>query len=555
MNLNARDILAKTLQAEAGNQGAVGMLSVGSVIMNRMMDPNYANSLHDVILQPGQFSVWNKTTGYADGEQGVDVANLQASDTAYSVADQLLDQNYNDPTKGATHFYNPNISNPSWGKSGGGNWQTIGDHIFGKPQEKGKKSMVAPLNTSSLLQPKLTNNAVNNSLLSTQPGPNNVSNKKGLFGLIGNTVGGGFDKFKQAVTGEDAEASDRLALAMMSLSGNPDGLRPLMEMAAQDIQDNKAQKKLDKQKNATLEFLTSKAQAGDAKAQKALELVGVTGAAGAMQQYLQSTNTTTGNKTEADTTEYPNGFRVQQFQDGTLRYFFNNTEVTDPAEINRLRTEGQELELDFARRTKIEEGAGSAQANLLKDTMDSMINVNSSLKSFDVAKDALRRAIADNQNVTGFFTQYFPNVSLEAQELEFAATSLGLDVIGSVTFGALSKGELDLALSKEMPLGLGEVELLEYVERRESALKKYQFELRKAAKYLQNSDNTIDGYIDLLSKVEVNNEYGAKDDAGNLITSDDDLERLFLEVKSGTSMLVPEKRQMIIDEVKRRAGR
>ena len=82
MNLNARDILAKTLEAEAGNQGPVGMLSVGSVIMNRMMDPNYANNLHDVILQPGQFSVWNKTTGYAGGEQGIDVANLQASDLA-----------------------------------------------------------------------------------------------------------------------------------------------------------------------------------------------------------------------------------------------------------------------------------------------------------------------------------------------------------------------------------------------------------------------------------------------------------------------------------------
>tara|TARA_R110002012_G_scaffold51785_8_gene133511 strand:- start:8092 stop:9759 length:1668 start_codon:yes stop_codon:yes gene_type:complete len=555
MNLNARDILAKTLQAEAGNQGSVGMLSVGSVIMNRMMDPSYANNLHDVILQPGQFSVWNKTTGYAGGEQGVDVANLKASDTAYSVADQLLDQNYNDPTKGATHFYNPNISNPSWGKSGGGNWQTIGDHIFGKPQNKRKKAMVSPLNDTTLLQPNLTNNAVNNSLLSPNAGQSNAGNNKGLFGIIGNAVGGGFDKVKQAVTGEDGEASDRLALAMMSLSGNPDALRPLMEMAAQDIQDNKAQKKLDKQKNATLEFLTAKAQAGDAKAQQALELVGATGAAGAMDQYLKSTTSNTGNKTEADTTNYPNGFRVQQFQDGTIRYFLNNKEITDPETINKLRTEGQELELDFARRTKIEEGAGSAQANLLKDTMDSMINVNSSLKSFDVAKDALRRAIADNQNVTGFFTQYFPNVSLEAQELEFAATSLGLDVIGSVTFGALSKGELDLALSKEMPLGLGEVELLEYVERRESALKKYQFELRKAAKYLQNSDNTIDGYIDLLSKVEVNNEYGAKDDAGNLITSDDDLERLFLEVKSGTSMLVPEKRQMIIDEVKRRAGR
>ena len=547
MNLNARDILAKTLEAEAGNQGAIGMLSVGSVIMNRMMNPNYANNLHDVILQPGQFSVWNKTTGYAGGEQGVDVANMQASETAYAITDQLLDQNYNDPTNGATHYYNPNISNPAWGEKAGGNWTAIGDHIFGKPQNKGKKSMVAPLNAVPLLQPKLTNNAVNNSLINTPPGPTNTTKNKGLLGVIGNAVGGGFDKVKQAVTGEDGEASDRLALALMSLSGNPNAMRPLMEMAAQDIQDNKAQKKLDKQKNATVEFLTARANAGDAKAQRVLQLVPAIGAGGAMTEYLDKTGSNTGNKTEADTILYPNGFREQQFQDGSIKYFLNNTEITDAAEITKLRNEGQELELELARRTKIEEGAGTQQSNLLKDTMDSMINVNSSLKSFDVAKDALRRAIADNKNVTGFFTRYFPNVSLEAQELEFAATSLGLDVIGSVTFGALSKGELDLALSKEMPLGLGEPELLEYIERRESALKKYQFELRKAAKYLQNSDNTIEGYIDLLSKQDVVNDYTE--------TSDDDLERLFLEVKSGTSTLIPEKRQMIIDEVKRRAGK
>ena len=64
---------------------------------------------------------------------------------------------------------------------------------------------------------------------------------------------------------------------------------------------------------------------------------------------------------------------------------------------------------------------------------------------------------------------------------------------------------------------------------------------------MQNSDNTIEGYIDLLSKQDVVNDYTE--------TSDDDLERLFLEVKSGTSTLIPEKRQMIIDEVKRRAGK
>ena len=65
--------------------------------------------------------------------------------------------------------------------------------------------------------------------------------------FFGNAVGGGFDQVKQAITGEDEDGSDRLALALMSLSGNPTQLAPLMQMAAQDIQDRKVERKETKQ--------------------------------------------------------------------------------------------------------------------------------------------------------------------------------------------------------------------------------------------------------------------------------------------------------------------
>ena len=64
-----------------------------------------------------------------------------------------------------------------------------------------------------------------------------------------------------------------------------------------------------------------------------------------MTEYLDKTGSSTGNKTEADTFLYPNGFRTQQFQDGSIKYFLNNEEIKDPAEITRLRNEGQELEI------------------------------------------------------------------------------------------------------------------------------------------------------------------------------------------------------------------
>ena len=132
MNINDRDLLAKTLMAEAGNQGFGGMLAAGSVIMNRAGGSGYGDGIRNVILKPGQFSAWNSLTGYAGGEQGQDMAAMRPSAEAYQAADKLLAGDYQDPTGGATHYYNPAISNPKWGRDrAGGNWKQIGDHIFG----------------------------------------------------------------------------------------------------------------------------------------------------------------------------------------------------------------------------------------------------------------------------------------------------------------------------------------------------------------------------------------------------------------------------------------
>lgn len=147
---NDRDLLAKTLQAEAGNQGLGGMLAVGNVIFNRIDQSN--SNLQDVILSPGQFSAWNKYTNYAGGEQGQDMVNLEPSKNAYAAADALLSGNFVDITGGATHYYNPDISQPSWGAQSGGNWKTIGSHLFGKAGSfnEGSQTMAEELTAQDL---------------------------------------------------------------------------------------------------------------------------------------------------------------------------------------------------------------------------------------------------------------------------------------------------------------------------------------------------------------------------------------------------------------------
>ena len=131
-SLSERELLARLLQAEAGSEGALGRLAVGSVIRNRAQSGNFGEGIRGVMMQPGQFSPLNSVTGYAGGEQGVDFSSIEPTDVDYQVADAVLSGQIEDPTGGATHFYNPDISQPEWGEAAGGEWQRIGRHIFGR---------------------------------------------------------------------------------------------------------------------------------------------------------------------------------------------------------------------------------------------------------------------------------------------------------------------------------------------------------------------------------------------------------------------------------------
>lgn len=130
-SLEDRELLARTLMAEAGAEGYDGILAAGAVINNRLNHKSWGNTLRDVIMAPGQFSAWNSVTGYAGGQGGLNMDKIRPTQEVYQATDALLSGQYNDPTGGATHYYNPARADPAWGQRGGGNWQRIGNHVFG----------------------------------------------------------------------------------------------------------------------------------------------------------------------------------------------------------------------------------------------------------------------------------------------------------------------------------------------------------------------------------------------------------------------------------------
>tara|TARA_R110000824_G_scaffold21283_1_gene79501 strand:- start:2081 stop:2887 length:807 start_codon:yes stop_codon:yes gene_type:complete len=99
-------------------------------------------------------------------------------------------------------------------------------------------------------------------------------------------------------------------------------------------------------------------------------------------------------------------------------------------------------------------------------------------------------AIDDGAN-TGPIYKMLPSISAASVELDNIQNRMGLDVIGTVTFGALSKGELDLALSTAIPMGLKPPELRKWLVEKRSAQAKLSKYLTSAAIYLGKPGNTV----------------------------------------------------------------
>jgi hypothetical protein len=81
--------------------------------------------------------------------------------------------------------------------------------------------------------------------------------------------------------------------------------------------------------------------------------------------------------------------------------------------------------------------------------------------------------------------------------LENVRGRLGLEVVGSVTFGALSKGELDLALDIGLPTNMDEDYLKGWVQERIDAKKKLLVNLQEAASFLSKGNSIGDWMVEL----------------------------------------------------------
>ena len=130
----------------------------------------------------------------------------------------------------------------------------------------------------------------------------------------------------------------------------------------------------------------------------------------------------------------------------------------------------------------------------------------------------IRGNIADLQEVnrlidegadTGVIASKLPNWRASTIALKTARNRLGLNVVGAVTFGALSQSELDLALETALPTNLDDADLKDWVNRKIAAQEKLADYLEQQVVFLSEPGNSQADWLKFIEEKGAQGEAGA----------------------------------------------
>lgn len=146
----------------------------------------------------------------------------------------------------------------------------------------------------------------------------------------------------------------------------------------------------------------------------------------------------------------------------------------------------------------------------LRKARKSLVNYDEALASLDAGAG------------TGAIESRMPTIKAASLALKNAQNRMGLDVIGDVTFGALSKGELDLALETALPTGMDEKELRKWIVDKKRATQIYADHLEDATIFLSEPGNTIADWVKQNKGGKLGRETGkvTKDNVGKMSLED-----------------------------------
>lgn len=300
-----------------------------------------------------------------------------------------------------------------------------------------------------------------------------------------------------------ADFMGALAVGLNELRQRPSEAIPQIVAAGQE------RRRDDRQRNATTEWLMSQ-PGGQSYVQLINSGAAPSQAVGAYINAQRSDRQAAQNANVQSVQQLPDGGAVYYMRDGQIvvRSVAGETLEGEAAQqyVREAQSYGADLQSQIygSRRSgtleaEIELGGAAAGAsasgtemvNRAFQAFDQLQNVNSSISTIDQAIAAI-----DAGAQSGMIYNMLPDVTQASASLRNAMNRMGLDVISSITFGALSEAEMNLAMETAVPRNLAPAELRAWLEERRSVQVKAAEALRNAANYFSTSGNTLQGWLD-----------------------------------------------------------
>lgn len=186
----------------------------------------------------------------------------------------------------------------------------------------------------------------------------------------------------------------------------------------------------------------------------------------------------------------PNGGFVAAMKDGSRIVRNAEGDIVKGKEAAKMVRDANLEDAALQGRRAGERRLATVSADQALAAFKSVAKARKNIANYDRAISAI-----DEGAKTGVITRMFKSFRESTIRLEQAGRELGLDVIGSVTFGALSEGELNLAMDTAMPTNLAPPELRKWLVERRDAQRKLAGYFEDAGVYLGTPGNTIATWI------------------------------------------------------------
>lgn len=130
------ECLALNIYHESRGEPYQGQLGVAYVTMNRVVNPNYPDTVCEVVFQYKQFSWTHDTRSDRPDDRVAWEKSVAVADYVYKNYYYFMEIARGSPdiTRGALYFYAPNQANPEWARAMVAT-ATIGRHIFLKKEK------------------------------------------------------------------------------------------------------------------------------------------------------------------------------------------------------------------------------------------------------------------------------------------------------------------------------------------------------------------------------------------------------------------------------------